>query len=175
MDQEKRAEELAKTNFYQKTVEMRDEWRQKRGRSVKIIKGKFLKWENNPQGLMRWYMHPAIEDTVHHSYFFYMQEIPPGGRSGKQHHPGGMIIFIKKGRGYSIIDGEKNTWKAGDLVMLPLRGKGVEFQHFNEDPEESVRLVACEPNLTTTLGVDRGSEWKQMEDAPTYLKGGNTK
>jgi hypothetical protein len=54
--------------------------------------------------------------------------------------------------------------------MLPLRGEGVEFQHFNEDPEESVRLVACEPNLASTLGVDRGSKWEQIEDAPTYLK-----
>ena len=50
MDQEKRAEELAKTNFYQKTVEMRDEWRRKRDKAIKIVKGKHLKWENNPQG-----------------------------------------------------------------------------------------------------------------------------
>lgn len=76
------------------------------------------------------------------------------------------MIYFLQGRGHTILDGEKIIWKAEDLLMLPLRPEGVVFQHVNDSSQESVVLLACEPNLVHALGVDRGSQWEQVEPAP---------
>jgi quercetin dioxygenase-like cupin family protein len=133
-----------------------------------LVSGEKLKWENNAQGIMRWYMHPSIEDIVIQSYLFYVQEIPPGSRSGKQLHQGNQLVHILEGKGYTIMDGVKHPWEAGDLVQLPLRRDGVIFQHFNDSATKRVRFAACEPNLVHATGVDRGSGFEQLEASPDF-------
>ncbi len=51
---------------------------------------------------------------------------------------------------------------------LPLRPDGIVYQHFNTDPAQRVRFIACEPNHLDSLGVDRGSGFEQLEVAPEY-------
>jgi len=62
----------------------------------------------------------------------------------------------------------KHYWQAGDIVQLPLRPDGVIFQHFNEDSENPVQLVAVEPNVVDALGLDLGSGFEQLENCPEY-------
>jgi gentisate 1,2-dioxygenase len=81
---------------------------------------------------------------------------------------GEQVIYIIEGKGYTLIDGVKHHWKAGDVVNLPLRKPGITIQHFNEDETARVRFVAAEPNFVHTTGVDRGSGFEQIEDAPEY-------
>ena len=147
---------------------LRDRQRDLRKKARWIVKGGDLPWENNSQGIMKWYMHPVMEDIVIQTYLFYMQEIPPGSRSGKQLHQGNQVIQILEGKGHTVMDGVKHTWEAGDLVQLPLRRDGVIFQHFNDHPNQRVRFVACEPNLVHTAGVDRGSGFEQLEASPDF-------
>ena len=52
---------------------------------------------------------------------FFQQEIPPGSRSGRIKFQGGQVILILEGKGYTLIDGVKHTWEAGDVLNLPLR------------------------------------------------------
>ena len=52
---------------------------------------------------------------------FFQQEIPPGSRSGRLKFQGGQVIMILEGRGYTLVDGVKHTWEAGDVLNLPLR------------------------------------------------------
>ena len=163
-----RGQKLAATNFYARTIELRDHWRAEQKRAIKVIKGKELPLEINPQGLMRWYLHPDIHDTAIRTYFFYLQEIPPGSRSGKLRHPGEVIIYIKEGRGYTLLDGERYEWKARDLLTLPVRPDGVVFQHFNTDTEVTAKLAVCEPNVVDSLGVDRGGGLEQIEPCPEW-------
>ncbi len=33
-------------------------------------------------------------------------------------------------------------WKKGDLILLPVKPGGVEYQHFNLDPKKPVRWLA---------------------------------
>jgi gentisate 1,2-dioxygenase len=117
---------------------------------------------------MRWYMHPAIKDTILSTHLFFEQEIPPGSRTGRLKFQGEQVMYILEGKGYTVLDGVKHHWKAGDVVNLPLRKHGIVIQHFNEDPEKPAKFVAAEPNLFACAGVDRGSGFEQIEDAPEY-------
>ena len=152
--------------LFEKLVTLRDKQRRKTETGIVVARAKELGWEDTPHGRLKWYMHPAMEDNVLQSHVIYVQEIPPGGRSGVQRHPGGMLIYFLQGHGSTILDGEEIAWKAEDLLTLPLRPEGVVFQHINDSAEEPVSLLACEPNLIHALGVDRGSRWEQIEPAP---------
>ena len=127
-----------------------------------------LPQEINQQGLMKWYMHPAIKDTVLSTLLFFEQEIPPGSRSGRYKFQGEQVIYIIEGRGHTLIDGVKHPWKAGDVLNLPVRKLGIIVQHVNDDPEQPARFVAAEPNFFACTGVDRGSGFEQLQDAPEY-------
>jgi hypothetical protein len=119
---------------------------------------------------MRWYMHPAIKDTVLSTFMFFEQEIPPGSRSGRLRFQGGQVMIILEGRGYTVLDGVKHFWEKDDVVNLPIRGPGIVVQHFNLDPKMPAKFVAVEPNWFACTTVDRGSGFEQMEDAPEYTE-----
>ncbi len=147
---------------------LRDVQREQRGKGAWLIKGKDLPWEHNRQGKMKWFMHPALEDTCIRSMLFFEQEIPPGGKSGLQMTPGGHCMFRLEGRGYTLLDGVRHDWQAQDIVQIPLRRDGVKVQHVNTDLRQPVRFVCAELNLLDPLGVDRGAALEQLEDAPDY-------
>ena len=161
-------EEMKGRDLWGEILALRDEQRQQQKKAVWLIKGKDLPWENNKQGIMRWYMHPLLKTPCINTMKIFVQEIPPGGRSGRLHHPGNQVIYILEGRGHTLLDGQKHHWAKNDVVQLPLRVKGVTVQHFNSDPDKPARFVACEPNLFLSAGVDRGSGFEQMEVSPDY-------
>jgi len=163
-----RTKRLAATNFWDELLKMRDEQRAQRKNGLQVIRGASLPQEINRQGLMRWYMHPAIKDTILNTHLFFEQEIPPGSRSGRLKFQGEQVMYILEGKGYTLLDGVKHHWAAGDVVNLPLRKQGIVIQHFNEDPDKPVKFVAAEPNLLDCASVDRGSGFEQIEDAPEY-------
>ena len=41
-----------------------------------------------------------------------------------------------------VVDGARQDWKKGDLILLPLKQGGVEHQHFNTDPNKPARWLA---------------------------------
>lgn len=74
----------------------------------------------------------------------HIDEIPPGGRSGKHRHTNEAVIYIVQGRGYSILQKEdgpeiKLEWKEGDVFSPPLNAW---HQHFNTDSERPARFLA---------------------------------
>ena len=161
-------EEIQGRNLWEELLQLRDQQRKEHEKAVWLIKGKDLPWENNKQGIMRWYMHPLLKSPCINTMKIFVQEIPPGGRSGRLHHPGNQVMFILEGDGYTVLDGQKHHWSRNDVVQLPLRVKGVTVQHFNSDPDKPARFVACEPNSFLSAGVDRGSGFEQIEVTPDY-------
>ncbi len=150
--------------------ERRDKERERLAKSVKVVDGDNLPVENNRMGTYRWYLHPDKEDVAVRTMLFWAEEIAPGSKSGKQKHQGGRIHFVQEGKGYTDIDGVTYEWEKGDVIMLPIRPQGVTFQHFNTDPVNKVRLVCAEPNWIDALGVDLGSGFEQIENAPGYQR-----
>lgn len=155
-------------NLYNELIRMRDERRAKEKKATFLVKGDDLSWEINPQGKMKWYLHPAIDDTVIQTLIVYLQEIPPGSFTGKQKCQGGTVIYVIEGKGHTIIDGVSHSWETDDIVQLPIRPDGIVFQHFNDEPHRPAQLVCAEPNLVPVLGVDRGSGFEQLAPAPEY-------
>ena len=153
-------------NLLEWLYQLRDRQRQHQRQGAWLIKGRDLPWENNRQGKMKWFLHPALDNTSIRSMIVFEQEIPPGGRSGAQKTPGGSVLYILEGRGYTLLDGERHDWQAEDLVNIPIRAEGVVVQHVNADPRRPVRFVSADLNLVDILGVDRGAELEQIEAAP---------
>jgi hypothetical protein len=153
-------------SLYDELVRLRDRQRAKKDTDRVIVRLAETPVELNPLGFVRWYMHPAIEDTVHKALIFYLQDIPPRSRSGRFRTQGDCVVHIWQGRGHSLIDGARYDWEEGDIVQIPIRTPGVIVQHFNDDPNLPARLVCCEPNTTDTLTVDRGCGWEVLEPAP---------
>jgi hypothetical protein len=155
-----------KENLLEWLYELRDRQRQHQRQGAWLIKGRDLPWENNRQGKMKWFLHPALDNTSIRSMIVFEQEIPPGGRSGAQKTPGGSVLYILEGKGYTLLDGERHDWQAEDLVNIPIRAQGVVVQHVNSDLRHPVRFVSADLNLVDILGVDRGAEFEQIEAAP---------
>lgn len=157
-------------NLLEALVELRDRYRKQAERGIKIVRGDELPWEINRHGKMRWYMHPAKNDTVIRSLVIYMQEIEPGGHSGKQASPGGIVHYMLQGKGYIVVDGKKHPWTEGDCVGLPVLSRPVEFQFFNRDKKRAARYIAATPNLFEVLGVDMGTRFEQIEPSSLFVK-----
>jgi hypothetical protein len=168
---EERSAKLAEHNFWDELLALRDKQRAERKDGMQVLKRRDLPLELNRQGLMRWYMHPGITDTVLSTYLCFEQEIPPGSRSGRLKFQGGQVIYVIAGRGFTLVDGVKHAWAAGDVINLPLRRGGIIVQHVNDDPDVAARFIAVEPNLFACTTVDRGSGFEQLDDAPEYRRG----
>lgn len=165
-----RKEELAKHNFFNELMAIRDKQRKQQENSLIVVNEEDLPLETNRQGLMQWYLHPGIDDVSINSLLIYVQHIEPGSKSGRQHHPGGKMFYIWKGVGHTVMDGVSYRWEAGELLQLPLRPDGVVYQHFNDSETETAKLIAVEANYIDSLGADKGSKLEQLEDCPEYLK-----
>ncbi len=170
-----RTQRLAQTNFWDELLKMRDEQRANMKDAVQVVRGDELPQEVNPQGLMRWYLHPAIKDTVLQTFVFYEQEIPPGSRTGRLRFQGGQVVIILEGSGYTMLDGVKHSWSKDDVLNLPIRGPGIIVQHFNDDPNRPAKFIAVEANWLACTTVDRGSGFEQLEDAPEYTRAKRSK
>jgi gentisate 1,2-dioxygenase len=163
---------LAKTNFWNELIAMRDTQREQRKTAVQVVKAGELPQENNEIGLMRWYLHPSITDTLCSTFMFYEQEIPPGDRSGRLLFQGGQVIVVIEGKGHTLIDGVKHSWVTGDVLNLPLKRDGIVVQHVNDSDEEPAKFIAVEPNWFACTSVDRGSGFEVLEEAPNFRAGG---
>src|ERR1700691_2721657 len=73
-----RKSKLAETNHWDEILALRDRQREQYRNGIQVIKESELPLEVSKQGLMRWYLHPAIKDTVLSVLLFFQQEIPPG-------------------------------------------------------------------------------------------------
>ena len=164
-----RTAKLAATNYWDELIKLRDEQRAERASAVQVVRRRDLPLETNTQGLMRWYMHPAIKDIKLSTLAIYEQEIPPHGRSGRLQFQGGQVLFVIAGAGYTILDGVKHAWKARDVINLPLKKDGIIVQHFNSG-DEPARVLVVEPNLYAATTVDRGCGFEQIEASPDFKR-----
>jgi hypothetical protein len=167
-EREAEAEE-ARTRLYEPAIyeyAMKEMDRAASGRIV--IKAKDRMWDMHKQANSRHYLspyEPDLQDTATQWWEVFLQIVPE--RSGKHRHQGGLIIFILEGSGYTIMDGVRFDWKAGDLVLLHMKPDGIEHQHFNNDPETPAKWIALVYMPFFDYG---GSEFTQIENSPLYDK-----
>jgi hypothetical protein len=163
-----RREKLAQHNYWDELIAMRDGQRERAKDAIQVVRGDELPQENNALGLVKWYAHPAIDDTILSTLMFFEQELPPRSRSGRLKFQGGQVMYILAGKGYTTVDGVKHPWKAGDVLNLPIRRDGIVVQHVNDDDALTAKFLACEPNWFAATGVDRGSGFELIEPSSEY-------
>lgn len=131
-----------------------------------VVRDRERPWDVSAQAKAKRYLsphEPDLQDTALQDWEVFRQTIPE--RSGKHRHQGGLIIFVLAGRGHSVIDGVRCDWEAGDAMLLPMTPKGVEHQHFNDDPERPSEWIAL---VYWPLFKSAGSETQQIETSPIY-------
>lgn len=165
-----RREKLAQRNYWDELIALRDDQRNRAKSAVQVVRGDEIPQENSALGLLKWYTHPAIDDTILSTLMFFEQELPPRSRSGRLKFQGGQVMYILAGKGYTTIDGVKHPWKAGDVLNLPIRRDGIIVQHVNDDDAIAAKFLACEPNWFAATGVDRGSGFELIEPSSEYGK-----
>lgn len=165
---------VAPPTLFDALLQVRDAQRASMQDAEWLIRGDDLPWEVNAHGKMKWFLHPSLEGLALRNLLLYVQEIPPGSRSGRQKCQGGVLFYVLQGQGYTLLDRSKHPWKAEDVINLPIREEGIEYQHVNTDPDQPALLVACEPNFVDILGVDKGSGFEEIEPAPEYVTAQDT-
>lgn len=88
-------------------------------------------------------------------------DIPAGWKSGKHAH-GEEAMFIMKGRGFSVIGGQRYDWEEGSCIRIPY---GVEHQHYNAGEVPVQYFSATSPHLENFCGVAR---FEHFEDCGEY-------
>ena len=82
-----------------------------------------------------------------------------GGKTRNHRHTYETIIYVLKGHGYSIVDGVRVDWEAGDAVLVP---RWQWHQHFNGSQTEYVEYLGAENcPMLQNLGL------ALREEAPT--------
>lgn len=133
-----------------------------------VIRGEEMPWSMSRQALVKHYLWPSRYSggepiDVLDDWNVFVQDIRV--HSGKHRHQGGLVIYIIEGEGYSVVDGERHDWEAGDLLLLPVKQGGVEHQHFNKDDAHPAKWIAFISAATFEHGA---SEMVQLEVHPDF-------
>lgn len=162
---EKEAEVPAKTE-YENIVRTTKERNLQAKLGKKLIKAKEVPFEINRQGIVRFYASEGFKDLTTDDWSIFCHEIRE--HSGRHKHQGGINLFVIKGKGYTVVDGQRFDWSEGDLILLPFKRGGVEHQHYNLDGKPS-RWVAFRHRRSNWVGnimeqKETFSLWKEKEN-----------
>ena len=165
-------------DFYAKAARPRLGDRERERGRRKVVTPEDMPWEDSAQGKLKHIVNAEMNVRVN-SVDMYMQELPPGGRSGKHRHMADEVLYVLEGSGYDLhwdVDlaiGETYEWKVadapsrwewsdGDLVWVP---PNTVHQHFNADPARPARFLSAQNRMFTHMGYD---DVEQLEPAPEW-------
>ena len=135
---------------------MGDRWKDAR----LITKSEELEFTTSPRGTMAQVVHPGLGHANQHLGCF-IRELPPGKKSGEHRHNFEAILHVLEGVGYTMIDGNRYDWKAGDTMTVPPMAP---HQHFNGDPNARARIIAVTSlPLMRNLGTFRYEQLQWAE------------
>lgn len=152
-------------DHYQVMLDYYKKYNTARRKGKVLVKYKDCPWFQSKQALLKYYTSPAnMDELASPGWAVFHQRIL--NHSGKHVHQGGIPIFVLEGKGYSVVDGVRYNWKAGDLIVLPFKPGGVEHQHFNEDPNKPPQWIAYRYFPFADVFAN---DVKQVETHPDWL------
>lgn len=144
MDEERtrvREPEPGEQNRHEIDMNRRNAYVQRQFTSKLVIHEEDREWELGRQGLVRHILYTTLTpDAVLEDMKVFVQDVRR--HSGKHKHQGGVCIYVLEGRGWTVVNGERIDWKAGDMMVLPYKPGGIEHQHFNADPDKGCKWLA---------------------------------
>lgn len=90
------------------------------------------------------------------AFRFWINKLPPGGEEGAKwktighRHTVEAVIHIVQGEGYSVIDGVKYSWAAGDFICVPMFSW---HRHVNTSKGDMIYVASTTGPLSMALGV----------------------
>jgi uncharacterized cupin superfamily protein len=149
------------TDSYEYYVRQFEEERYWRQNVPQVVKQRDRQWEDTRNGRTLWFLHPQLPQMKTGMRLFeaYLQELPPGGKSGRHLHVGEELHFIISGTGYDIIDGQRWDWEEHDVVAVPTLAS---HQSFNADPDHPAQFLVYKSRLYDYLSF---SGIEHFEDA----------
>jgi quercetin dioxygenase-like cupin family protein len=93
----------------------------------------------------------------------YVHQMPPDSYT-ETHKHGEAIVYVLSGQGYSIVEGERYDWRAGDCIFVQ---PGQWHQHFNSDPTNVSQHLAIYIAPMRDRIV-RGAEFVEWQTEPDY-------
>jgi mannose-6-phosphate isomerase-like protein (cupin superfamily) len=149
---------------YEMFMRLRREFHERQQMGQVVVKPSEREYQLTRQGRLMYHLNPDIYKNVPlQDWRVFSHDIKT--QSGKHRHQGGLVIYVIVGKGYSMVDGERVDWQAGDLVLLPIKPGGVEHQHFNLQPGQECRWIA----FSYMPFFDHvASEFTQTEVSPLY-------
>lgn len=165
-------------NFYEERLREAEQKLKSLEAKKKIVKAQDMPWEISREGELKHVVNEKMDARMT-TLDVYIQEIPPGSRSGRHRHMSEEAFYVLEGKGYDIHhdpnvkiedtytwelekDGKKYGWDNGDFVYIPPM---VAHQHFNADPEKRARIIVANWRLPMHMGCP---VWEQLENAPEY-------
>lgn len=130
-----------------------------------VIKSKDQPWFQNRQARTKYYLHLTIEDTALQGWRMFVVDVRT--HTGKHRHQGGLCIYVIEGKGWTVVDGVRHDWEAGDLLLLPVKPEGCEHQHFNAEPGSSAKWLAM---IYWNFFEATGNIMEQKEISPDWGK-----
>jgi quercetin dioxygenase-like cupin family protein len=158
-----RGELQAKDTWYPRLMKDLEKMNRRAETGKIVVRASETPWMQNRNAKVRYYFMPYKTDTALQTMQAFEHVIHR--HSGKHRHQGGLAIFVLEGAGYTVVDGNRYDWKAGDLILLPIKPGGVSHQHFNADPKKPARWLAL---ITNTYRPHLGYEIVQIEDSPDW-------
>lgn len=134
-----------------------------------VIKGSELSWQQSRQGRLKFYLNSQedpgdpTDESALQDWDVFIHDIRT--HSGAHRHQGGLVIYVIEGSGYTIVEGERVDWAAGDLLLLPVVPGGVEHQHFSDDDERPAKWIAF---IYRPLHNAVGSYIEQVSTSPDF-------
>jgi gentisate 1,2-dioxygenase len=149
---------------YEIFVRSRREFHERQMSGQVVVKPSDREFYLTRQGRLMYYINPEIhKNTPLQDWRVFAQDLKT--QSGKHRHQGGLVIYVISGRGYSTVDGERIDWQAGDLLLLPIKPRGTEHQHFNLEPGKDCRWIA----FSYMPFFDHvSSEFTPVQNSPLY-------
>ncbi len=165
-----------RASFYQEQLQEAKDLAEREQKLRKVVKPEEMPWEDSRQGRLKHLLNEKIDARVH-TIDAYMQELPPGGSSGKHRHMAEELLYVLEGKGYDLhwdVDVEikdkyywkvspeakRFDWEEGDIVYIPLN---TVHQHFNRDDSGPARFISATNRMYKYMGYQ---DLEQIEDAP---------
>ena len=161
---EREPEQQDKGELYEKGLNIYAAERERAQTGKIVIRARDIPWRQNRQALVKTFLSShGISDTAATNWICFIHDVKV--HSGKHRHQGGIQLFILEGEGSTTVDGDKFDWEKWDLVILPVKPRGCEHQHFNKTPGKTAKWMAFQYD---PFNKPLGRMFEQVENSPDW-------
>ena len=108
-------------------------------------------WDGDPyEALMVEYVDPTSGNPVFKTITFFAQMLRPGEKTLPLRQTASLLVAPFKGRGHSLVDGERFDWQQFDTLAVP---GGCWCEHVNDSDEPTVLFVASDEPALKAFGL----------------------